>query len=83
MRWWLLGKVRVKVRSYEGYKTDERPVEFQLGEEVYGVRAVLDRWYEPDYTYFKVKANDGNTYILKHSLDDQWTLESFRREKVN
>jgi hypothetical protein len=83
MRWWLLGSVVVKVRSYEGYKADERPVEFQLGEEVYGVRAVLDRWYEPDYTYFKVKANDGNTYILKHSLDDQWTLESFRREKVN
>ena len=78
-----MDRLRVKVKSYEGYKAAERPVEFQLGEKVYLVRGVLDRWYEPDYTYFKVKANDGNLYILKHSVDDKWTLESFRREEVH
>ncbi|HUV14695.1 MAG TPA: hypothetical protein VMY18_13710 [Acidobacteriota bacterium] len=78
-----MDSVRVKVKSYEAYKADERPVEFQLGKKVYDVQAVLDQWYEPDYTYFKVKVNDGDTYILKHSLDDEWTLESFRREGVH
>jgi len=58
----------VKVKSYEVYKAEERPVEFQLGERVYGVRAVLDQWYEPSCTYFKGKASDGNIYVLKHSL---------------
>ena len=72
--------MKVKVRSYEGYKASERPVEFALGEQIHSVQAVLDQWYEPDYTYFKVKASDGNVYILKHSSDDEWTLESFRRE---
>ncbi len=76
-------RIRISVKSYEGYKKAERPVEFSLGDRDYGVQEILDQWYEPDSTYFKVKASDGNIYILKHSLDEEWTLESFRREDVH
>lgn len=73
---------RITVSTYHGYKADERPVEFQLGEVSLVVQIVLDRWYEPDGTYFKVKADDGNLYILKHSFNEGWTLASFHRQRV-
>ena len=78
-----MDRLRVRVKSYEGYKAAERPVEFQLEDQIFGVQAVLDQWFGTDATYFKLKADDGNVYILKHSLGDEWTLESFRIENVH
>lgn len=69
----------VKVVSYAGFKADERPLRFQLGDRWMEVREVTDRWYEPDATYFKVSADDGHTYILRHAeANDEWTLAVFR-----
>ena len=73
----------IKVKCYEGYRAEERPLEFQLGEQLLTVQAVLDRWQEPDSTYYKLKASDGNVYILKQSFEGGWTLISFRREAVH
>jgi len=61
-------------------KADERPVRFRLGEREYLVEEVVDQWYEPEATFFKVQADDGNLYILRHrTAGDEWSLESFRR----
>jgi hypothetical protein len=68
----------VRVECYSGYKADERPVRFHLGEQAYEVIEVLDRWYGPEAAYFRVKAGDGNVYILRHAISDEWTLETFR-----
>lgn len=47
----------------------------------YEVKEVLDQWYGVGYQCFKVLADDGNLYILRHHHDeDVWTLDSFRRE---
>jgi len=71
----------VRVQCYAGYKADERPVRFQLDEHEYAVREVLDQWYGPEETFFKVCADDGNLYILRHRhAGDEWTLEAFRRQ---
>ena len=73
------GTERVRVQCYSGAKADEYPVRFQLGEQEYSVEETLDRWYGPDDTYFKVRADDGNVYILRHRpASDTWTLEAFR-----
>ena len=72
----------LRVECYSGYKAEERPVRFQLGDRDHMVEEVLDQWHSPDATYFKVRADDGNTYVLRHLMspqDDGWTLESFRR----
>jgi len=78
--------VSVRVECYAGYKADQRPVRFALGqppeggsERVYTVTKLLDQWYGVDYECFKVRADDHNLYILRHHLEqDTWTLDSFR-----
>ena len=70
----------LRVQSYSGRKADERPLRFRLGEREYVVEEVVDQWYEPEATFFKVQADDGNLYILRHrTAGDEWSLESFRR----
>ncbi|HEV2424027.1 MAG TPA: hypothetical protein VGZ29_04275 [Terriglobia bacterium] len=73
--------MKISVECYSGRKADERPARFQLDERSYGVEVVLDQWYGPDSTFFKVRASDGNIYILRHLAfgeTDEWSLESFR-----
>jgi hypothetical protein len=68
----------IRVEAYAGYKADERPLAFYLGESRYEVEEVLDRWYGSRASWFKVRASDGSTYILKLAhKDSTWTLESF------
>lgn len=73
---------KLQVRCYSGRKADERPTSFTLGSREYQVEEVADQWYGPSRTYFKVRADDGNLYILSHDEragGDGWRLESFRR----
>jgi hypothetical protein len=70
----------LEVECYSGRKADERPVRFQIGERAYLVEEILDQWYGPEGTYFKVQADDGNFYILRrNAASGEWSLESFRR----
>ena len=76
----LTNRMILRVQCYAGRKADERPVRFQLGNREYVVEEVLDQWYGPDETFYKVCADDGNLYILRHyAAADEWRLESFRR----
>lgn len=81
----------LKVECYSGFKADERPLRFTpiasensrgqaaLPARTYEVKEVLDQWYGPAYQCFKVLADDGNLYILRHDQpEDTWTLDSFR-----
>jgi uncharacterized protein (UPF0128 family) len=73
--------MKVEVVCYSGYKVDERPVRFRLGGRDYLVEELLDQWYGPRDVFFKVKANDGNVYILRRrstTPEGEWSLESFR-----
>jgi len=71
--------VTVEVESHSGFKADERPLRFRLGEQWLAVEEVVDRWYDPDAVYFKVRADDRATYILRHVEGlGVWTLEAFR-----
>jgi hypothetical protein len=84
---WLLAvgdddeEMRLRVVCYSGRKEDERPIRFQLGDREYFVEEVVDQWYGPDDTFFKVRACDGNLYVLRRrssTPDGEWSLESFR-----
>lgn len=70
----------LRVHCYAGHKADERPVRFELGDRVHFIEEIIDRWYGPSDSFFKVRADDGNLYILSHpafSRNDNWRLESF------
>ena len=74
--------MRVEVECYSGRKAEERPVRFRLDRHEYMVEQVLDQWYGPEHVFFKVRADDGNVYILEHQtseLDADWSLVSFRK----
>lgn len=67
----------IHVECYAGYRADERPVRFELRGRWCEVAEVKDRWYSPGFTCFRVRADDGNFYILRHSQGtDTWTLEA-------
>ena len=74
----------LKVECYAGYRADERPLRFTFQDisdaTTHEVRQVLDQWYGVGFRCFKVLAEDGNIYILRHQeTDDTWSLDSFRR----
>ena len=70
------------VECYSGYKVNERPVSFSLADKKYNISEVIDQWYGEDYLYFKVRADDGNTYILKFDEEsDEWSLTFYNSRK--
>ena len=56
----------IKVQRYTDSKLQENPVTFSLGDSDYKVEETIDRWYGEGSSYFKVKADDGNIYLLKY-----------------
>ena len=68
----------LRVECYAGYRGDEAPQRFYLGERAVAVTEVLDRWLALDHQYFKVRGDDGGVYILRHDvLKDVWEMTLF------
>ena len=69
----------IRVQCYAGFKADERPQKFTLRGRDFNVNVVDDQWYSPAAVYFRVRADDGNYYVLRHDeVQDSWTLDAFR-----
>ena len=72
--------MKLEVDCYSGRKADERPVRFRLEGHEHMVEELLDQWYGPEDVFFKVRADDGNLYILRQQTSDEsWDLVSFRQ----
>ncbi len=74
--------MNLTVECYSGRKADERPVRFWLGGRQFQVEAVLDQWYDPESISYKVRADDGNLYILRQQTstpNGTWDLVSLRQ----
>ena len=74
--------MKLDVECYSGRKADERPTRFRMDGRQYTVKDVLDQWYDPESVFYKVRADDGNLYILRQQTstpDDVWELVSFRQ----
>jgi hypothetical protein len=73
----------IKVECYSGYKADERPLRFRLGGKLLEVEEILDRWYGEEHDYFKLRAEDGNKYLLRHGRkEDVWELTMFEGKNL-
>jgi len=74
--------MKVQVECYAGRKAEERPLRFRIDGHEYIVEEVLDQWYGPEDIFFKIQADDGNLYVLRHQTsvpDGEWDLVSFRK----
>jgi hypothetical protein len=63
--------MRLQVECYSGRKADERPVRFRLDEREYTIEEIVAQWYGPDHAFFKIRASDGNRYVIRH--ETAWT----------
>ena len=56
----------VQLQCYAGRKAEERPVRFRIGDRDYMVEDIIEQWYDPDDSFYKVRADDRNLYLLRH-----------------
>ena len=67
--------LRIRVECYSGYRAEETPRRFFIGDRPLEVVDVIDRWLSPDHRYFKLRAEDGGVYILRQDVaKDYWEL---------
>jgi len=70
----------IKVECHAGYRGEQYPRRFTLRDRILEVEGIEDQWYSPSSQYFRVRAGDGNIYVLRHDQEkDLWTLDAFRR----
>jgi len=72
--------MKLRVECSAGYRGDAEPCAFWLGERRIAVRAIIDRWFAPTQRWFKVEAEDGHRYVLRH--DQQagcWDIAAYTR----
>ena len=75
-----MSELLINVECHAGHRGDEEPRRFFLGERPVAVAEILDRWLAPDHRYFKVRGDDGATYILRHDTGhDRWDLTLYER----
>jgi hypothetical protein len=69
----------IRVQCYCGYRGEETPRRFWLGERCVTVHRILDRWLAPGHRYFKVSGDDRAVYILRHDpWENSWALTFFK-----
>jgi hypothetical protein len=72
--------MRLRVECYAGHRGDETPRALAIGARRIEIIEILDRWLAPDYRYFKLRGEDGDTYIVRHdAASDAWELTMFER----
>ena len=70
----------IRVECYAGYRGEQEPTAFWLGERRLAVRAIADRWFAPAQRWFRVDADDGNLYVLRHDeARGEWDVAAFTR----
>ena len=67
----------IEVQCYSGRKADERPIRFRIDSRDYLIEEIVEQWYGPADSFYRVRADDGKTYLLRHhKTDGTWSIES-------
>ncbi len=76
-----LDPMEIIVECYAGYRGEETPRRFRLGNNRIEIETILDQWLAPDHRYFKVRGDDGAIYILRHDPKTWiWMLTFYKAE---
>jgi hypothetical protein len=72
----------IRVECYAGYRDEEIPRRFFMGDKTVEIEEVIDRWLAPEHRYFKVRGSDNDIYILRYDeVARQWQLTLFQSGK--
>jgi len=71
-------EIEIHVESYAGYRAEQYPQRFTVGQRQIEVKEIIDQWHGPDYRYFKLRGDDDCIYILRHDeRESRWELTMF------
>jgi hypothetical protein len=69
----------VKVECYAGHRGEETPRRVSFDGRTVALVELLDCWLAPDHRYFKMRTEDGATYILRHdAASGRWELTLYQ-----
>ena len=72
--------LEIHVECYAGHRGEQTPRVIVLGERRVEIVEVLDQWLAPDHRYFKLRGDDGHTYIVRQDVDSQaWEMTMYAR----
>ena len=75
--------ISIRVECYAGYRGEEAPRRFYLGDQAVEVVEVRDRWLCPEHRYFKCRGADDSIYILRQDVSaDRWELTHYIRGNI-
>lgn len=67
-----MAKILLRVQTSSG---ENMPIAFTLRDRLFRVKAMLDHWQGSDHAYYKIIADDGNLYVLRHDLEEnEWEM---------
>jgi hypothetical protein len=74
----------IAVECYAGHRGEQTPRTLIVGDRRIAVVEVVDAWLAPDYRYFKLTGDDGDTYLVRHDeRSSNWELTMFRAKDVS
>jgi hypothetical protein len=56
----------VRIECYAGHRGEPTPRRIAFDARSLELVELIDSWLGPDHRYFKMRAEDGATYILRH-----------------
>jgi hypothetical protein len=76
----------LQVECYAGHRADAEPRRLHIGRRKVLVTEIIDRWLDPRHRYFKLRGDDGGTYLLRQdTIEDRWEMtlyDSDRRDET-
>ncbi|MGI5863289.1 MAG: hypothetical protein ACOX6T_14710 [Myxococcales bacterium] len=61
----------LEVDCYSGYRGDETPRRLVIDGTVVAV-SVVGRWRTPEHRYFRLRGEDGRTYVIRQGESGEW-----------
>lgn len=74
----------ITVECYAGHRGEQEPRRLILDGRTIEVTEIVDRWFAPDYRYFKLLDPDGAIWIVRHDAGTGlWELTMYERPSAD
>jgi len=73
-------RLAITVECYAGHRGEQEPRRLILDGRIIEVAEILDRWFAPDYRYFKLRDPGGAIWIVRNDAGTGlWELTMYER----